>query len=264
MKVKDLIIYPIKSLGGVSVQSATCEEQGFRYDRRMMLVDEEGNFLTQRTFPRLALLSSSFSQSGFLITHKNQPELSIEVPFEPVLGEKIGVKVWKHIFEARKIDSLQSWFSDYLGSKVKLVKMTAESVRYKSLTKAPSRTKLSLADGYPYLVISESSLADLNERLEVPVSMDRFRPNIVLGETEEAYSEEKLDKISIGDLPFRMIKGCVRCNMITIDQKTGKKLVEPLKTLSTYKREGNNVYFGMNAVSLSEGQISTGDIVSKI
>jgi uncharacterized protein YcbX len=263
MKVKDIIIYPIKSIGGIHLQTANCTEMGLEFDRRMMLADSNGQFITQREFPILSTLGAKLEKDGFVFYDKNNEDNLLRLPHAAQLMEEDQVKVWNHEFKARKLASeFSNWFSDFVNEKVFLYKMTEESLRYKSLIKAPGKTKLSMADGYPYLMLSEASLNDLNNRLDHPVDMDRFRANIVLEESQ-ACEEETLDKITVGSVAFRMIKPCARCSMITINQKTAEKLVEPLKTLSLYKKKGNKVYFGMNAVALTTGKIKVGDKVTE-
>lgn len=262
MRVKEIIIYPIKSLGGINMQESFCEEKGLQYDRRMMLINKDGRFLTQREFPQMALIGAKQEEDGFSFYQKKNPDEKLFIPHEAELHSDRKVTVWNHEFSAKKMDDNYSeWFADFLRSDVNLVKMDHESIRQKSLIKAPSKTAMSMADGYPYLFISEETLSDLNSRLQVPLPMNRFRPNIVLKDTV-TNGEEAVDKFQINQLRFRMIKPCARCIMTTIDQKTAKKLVEPLKTLSTYKKKANKIYFGMNAVNLDPGFIKIGDKLS--
>ena len=262
MRVKEIIIYPIKSLGGVNVQESFCEEKGLQYGRRMMLINGDGRFLTQRQIPQMALIGVTQEEDGFTFYQKDKPNEKLFIHYNSELHSEQQVSVWEHEFTAKKMDnSYSEWFSEVLKSEVSLVKMDHDSLREKSLSKAPTKTAMSMADGYPYLIISEETLADLNKRLVVPVPMDRFRPNIVLTDSV-ADGEENVDQFQINQLKFRMIKPCARCIMTTIDQKTAKKLVEPLKTLSTYKKKGNKIYFGMNAVNLEPGFIKIGDKLS--
>lgn len=259
MKISRLIIYPIKSIGGVDIKSSYCDQEGLQYDRRMMLVNDDGLFITQREHPRMALIGSEIDKEGFVFFVKNNPENKIFIPHNTPLFDSKHVQVWRHRFTARSMEKEYSnWFSKYLETPCTLVKMDDNSERYKSLKKAPSKTLLSMADGYPYLFLSEASLNDLNNKMAESLPMDRFRPNIVLTDSIE-YEEESLDKFHINELRWRMIKPCARCIMTTINQKTAKKLVEPLKTLSTYKKVGNKIYFGMNAVNLDRGWIKIGN-----
>ncbi|GLR16299.1 MOSC domain-containing protein [Portibacter lacus] len=264
MEVKDIIIYPIKSAGGIHLDQAMALEEGLKYDRRMMLADENGQFISQRNFPQLALVGAKLENNGFHFFKKSKPSDSIFIPHDAALGTYEAVRVWEHEFTARKVLlDIHLWFSEIVGMKIFLFKTGEKSNRTKELVKPPGITKVSMADGYPYLIISEASLRDLNRRLIVPVPMERFRPNIVI-KNSLPYQEDGLDKIAIGEVKFRMIKECVRCVMVNIDQKTSKKLVEPLKTLSLYRKEDNNVYFGMNAIALHSGNIHVGDSISEI
>lgn len=264
MTLDKIIIYPIKSLGGVNLVQSNCKFEGLEHDRRMMLVDKNGKFISQREIPEMALLKTEVSNHGINVFHVHKHEEKIHIPFDFEVLTTNQVQVWNHQFQAGYASpDISEWFSDILHEEIYLAKQTNDSNRNKSLIKAPGKTPLSMADGYPYLVLSSSSLDDLNSKLDKPVQFDRFRPNIIVS-NEIPYEEEEWDKFNLGSTTFRMIKPCARCIMITIDQNSGEKLVEPLKTLSTYKKRGNNVYFGMNAVVLSEGTIHVGDQLKKI
>lgn len=264
MKIKDIIIYPIKSLGGININRALCTEMGLEFDRRMMLADARGQFISQREYPILATIGAKLEKDGFKFYDKCEESNFIDIPLHPDLFEENEVQVWDHAFKAKKLDkNISSWFETFVKKEVFLYKMTEESERYKPLNLPPNKIKLSMADGYPYLIVSEASLADLNDRLKHPVDMNRFRANIII-EGCQAYTEETLNRIKLGRVAFSMVKPCARCSIITIDQKTGKKLVEPLKTLSLYKKKGNKVYFGMNAIALEAGEIKLGDLVSSL
>ena len=152
------------------------------------------------------------------------------------------------------------WFSDNLQENVRLVKMEAKDIRFKKLVKGPEKVKVSFADGYPYLILGTASLEKLNEKISEPVKMNRFRPNIVL-ETRNAHEEDDWESIEIGGASFMVIKACARCPVVTVDQSSGEKSKEPLKTLATYRRKDNMVYFGANAISLDNTVINIGDKV---
>jgi uncharacterized protein YcbX len=121
---------------------------------------------------------------------------------------------------------------------------------------------VSFADGMPYVFIGQSSLEELNQRLEVPVSMDRFRPNLVFS-GGEAYAEDQFTQLQIGEVEFQVVKPCARCVMITVDQEKGTKGKEPLTTLATYRSQGSKVYFGQNAVALAPGMVRVGDLIQQ-
>ncbi len=264
MVVKEIIIYPIKSLGGINTDRAIANEKGLEHDRRMMLVDSNGRFLSQRERHEMALIGAEFAENGFKFYNKQNPEDSIIIPNDPDLEKELNVTVWDDQFSAMALsNNYNNWFKNMLNIDAQLVKMNDLSLRYKSIKTKKKKTLVSLADGYPYLFISQSSLNDLNSRLEVDIPMNRFRPNIVFDQCE-SYDEELLETFQINNCKFEMIKPCARCVITTINQKTGEKLVEPLKTLSNYKRVGNKIFFGMNAICLDKGKIEIGDEIIPI
>ena len=256
MKISQLIIYPIKGLGGIELSSAKAMERGFENDRRYMLVDPDGKFLSQRVIPEMALFKCSIQADTLKIKYEKE---SINLDITQEEGEVLNTKVWNHVVDAIEVSTLANeWFSDLLGQDCKLAKMNKQTKRKKSLIKAPRTTQLSFADGYPYLALGTASLRELNEKLDTPVTMDRFRANIIL-DTKIGHEEEEIDKFTLSGVKFRMIKPCARCQVITIDQKNATTSKEPLKTLATYRKRANNIYFGMNAVCLEEGIVNVGD-----
>ncbi|HSF53333.1 MAG TPA: MOSC N-terminal beta barrel domain-containing protein [Algoriphagus sp.] len=259
--VQDIFIYPIKSLGGIRLSEAVVEEKGFQYDRRWMLVDEEGVFVTQREYPKLALLAVALGEFGLIVSHKLEKENSIEIPFERAAGPELMVTIWDDQVVAKIVDpDIDHWFSDILGFRVSLVMMPESTHRKVSSKYAVHAESVSFADGMPYLLIGQESLNDLNSRLENPVPMNRFRPNIVFS-GGSAYLEDSLRKIKIGELEFQIVKPCARCVMTTVDQEKGVKGKEPLKTLASYRTINNKVYFGQNVVALQSGKINVGDLI---
>ncbi|MFC3415739.1 MOSC domain-containing protein [Algoriphagus hitonicola] len=264
LEVQDIFIYPIKSLGGIRVESAEVRERGFRYDRRWMLVTPDRMFVSQRKIHKMALLQVEIKADGLSVFQKNDPKSQIFIPFDECTEESILVTVWDDQMEAKKVGSdYDRWFSDSLGFDVILVKMTEQSHRPVSPKYAVNGETVSFADGMPYLVIGQSSLDDLNSRLDIPVKMDRFRPNIVFsGGTP--YLEDSMRKLKIGNLNFQVVKPCARCVMTTVDQQTAELGKEPLRTLATYRTNNNKVLFGQNAVALEAGEIKVGDKIQLI
>ncbi len=259
--VQDIFIYPIKSLGGIRLSEAKVEEKGFQYDRRWMLVDEEGMFISQRTFPQLALLGVSLSERGLEVLHKKDPKISIQIPFELAAGPDLMVTVWDDQVLAKVVHpDFDRWFSEFLGFKVSLVILPESSHRKVDPRYSVQSESVSFADGMPYLIIGQESLNDLNSRLEVPVPMDRFRPNIVFS-GGKPFLEDSLRKIKIGVVDFQIVKPCARCVMTTVDQESGIKGKEPLKTLASYRTINNKVMFGQNALALQSGKIKIGELI---
>lgn len=262
--VSDIFIYPIKSLGSIRIEEGFVQEKGFQYDRRWMLVDHGGVFISQRTHPRLALLSVILENDGLTVFNKKEPANVLNVPFDLASGPELWVTIWDDQVIGKVVSpEINRWFSDYLGIEAYLVIMPEDSHRKVDPRYAVHGESVSFADGMPYLLIGQESLADLNSRLEVPVAMDRFRPNIVFtGGTP--FLEDSLCKIKIGEVEFQIIKPCARCVMTTVDQESGEKGKEPLKTLSSYRTINNKVYFGQNVVSLTSGKIKRGDVIQPL
>lgn len=256
--LSEIWIYPIKSLGGIRLNEATVEERGLRYDRRWMVVDEEGRFLTQRTVHAMALMEVAPAPDGFLVTHRSFPEDRLTVPFEPVDKELVTVRVWDDTVEASTVSkAADQQLSRWLGREVKLVMMPEWSARRVDPDYAQQGETVSFADGYPLLVIGQASLDDLNSRLESPLSMRRFRPNLVVLHSPP-YAEDSWTNIRIGSATFRGVKPCARCVLTTLDPDTGTPGPEPLRTLATYRKRNNKIYFGMNLLARA-GHLAVGD-----
>lgn len=257
MIVEQLNIYPIKGLGGIKLESAKALERGFENDRRFMLVDLEGNFLSQRGLPEMALFSQKIIGDQLQIQY-NQENINLSLSQKD--GNTMDTIVWGDPVEnAIQVGKeANEWFSDQLGQACVLLKMNEATIRSKGLSKEPNNTQVSFADGYPYLVLGTASLAHLNTKLEEQIKMDRFRANIIV-RTNIAHEEDELDQCNINGLKFRMIKPCARCQVTTINQQNASISKEPLKTLASYRKKNNKVNFGMNMVCLDEGMIKVGD-----
>lgn len=259
MKVTELHIYPIKSLQGISLPEAEVMERGFKHDRRWMLVDVAHAHVTQRTHPQLSQIDIALTNDKIIASHANLPDL--EIPLTLDSGNQIQVTVWNEPVEAIEAPkAINDWFSKVANEDCKLVFMPENATRTVNPKRAVNGENVSFADGYPYLIIGQESLDDLNSRMDTDIPMHRFRPNIVV-EGGVAYEEDHWNDIQIGEVKFHVTHPCKRCVFTTIDQETGKKGVEPLKTLSTYRREGSEVIFGVNTLALSSGVICVGDSI---
>lgn len=256
LSLSEIWIYPIKSLGGVPLTTTTILPKGLQYDRRWMLIDEEGVFMTQRVYPAMALFKLSLETNYLHITHRDQ---ALKIPFSINTEKKITTKVWDDTVTTLEADPHHSdWFADQLKMKCKLVYFPEHYHRPVDPAYKINDDHVSLADGYPFLIIGQSSLHDLNNRLSEPLPMNRFRPNFVFT-GGEPYEEDEWRNFSIGTNNFIGVKPCSRCVMTTINQDTAVKGVEPLKTLATYRRRNNKIYFGQNVIALDYGQVSVGD-----
>ncbi len=261
MKLQDIYIYPIKSLGGIRLERATVKTKGFEWDRRWMLVDEEGKFMTQRALHHMALLQLRLLQDGLEVFHKQNRQQSIFIPFQPETQQLIPVTVWADQVEGQIVSqAANKWFSEMLDMPCQLVFMPENSERKIEAKYAVQNETVSFADAMPYLLIGQSSLDDLNQKLDNPVPMARFRPNLVFS-GGHAFQEDEWDEIQIGACTFKVTKPCARCVLTTVDQDTGIKGKEPLKTLASYRTENKKVLFGQNLIALKTGELKVGDEV---
>lgn len=262
LRVSRLFIYPIKSLGGIEVTSSLVTDRGFEYDRRWMLVDANNRFLSQRELAQIALLKVTMATNGLLVTHAISQH-QIHIPFEPQSSQFGEFTIWDDTCMGQYVSAAaDAWFSTMLNCECRLVYMPDESERLVDPeAKYVSGRKLtSFSDAYPFLIIGQASLDDLNERLDVQIPIDRFRPNIVFV-GGEAYAEDTMADFIIGSVQFNGTKLCARCNIPTIDQDTAIAAKEPTRTLAQYRRRKNAVYFGQNLVHSGEGIIRVGDTI---
>lgn len=260
LQIEQLFIYPVKSLGGIEVSSARLEPRGLAHDRRWMLVDDLGNFITQREFPHLALFEPRIYHDRLVILNRKSGS-EIEVPFE-TSGEKLTAQVWNDQVNVPEVSNpVSQWFSSQLQMDVRLVYMPDETKRKVDHLYAPNKNDVvSFADGYPVLIANNTSLADLNFRLGSEVPINRFRPNIVVA-SPQPYQEDDWFRLKTKDAELAIVKQCARCVMVNVNPGTGKKEKEVLAELSKYRKHGNKVYFGMNAVPLKLGTLSVGDSI---
>ena len=261
--VSDIYIYPIKSLGGFSVTEAIVTEKGFQYDRRWMLVDKDAKFMTQRQVAAMALLQTAITPDGLYVYHKQHPERNIIIPFLSTPASIKQVKVWKDICDAWCYDdaSINSWFTELLETKCELVYMPDDTKRMVDTDYAKNNEITSFSDGYPFLIIGQPSLDELNGRLSEPLSIDRFRPNIVFT-SGEPHEEDSWKHITINVIDFYGVKTCARCVVTTIDQQTSVAGKEPLRTLAAYRSVDKKIKFGMNLLHKGEGMIKVGEKIT--
>jgi uncharacterized protein YcbX len=266
LTLSEIFIYPIKSLSGISLQKSTVEESGLKYDRRMMLVDETGVFFTQRDFPQMALLKTRLVNDGLVITDQRNGSV-LKIFHDQNTKEKINVVIWDDNCVAVKVlPEADQFFSDALGIKCFLVLLPKNEKREvdKPRKYVNDYHLVGFADGYPFLIIGQSSLDDLNSKLVEPLPINRFRPNFVFTNGEPYEEDQWKDFLIGGGLRFKAVKPCARCVITTTNQDTAERKEEPLKTLSTYRRIGNGVMFGMNLVCESTGEVYVGDKISLI
>jgi uncharacterized protein len=259
LQVSHLFIYPIKSLGGIAMQTAEITNTGFKHDRRWMLVDDQYMFLTQRNHPQMALLQTGENKDGIYVFHKQNPLHSVLLPPVNEYSKKVSVTVWDDVCAALEADEeINTWFSDMLHISCKLVYMPDDTKRLVDKKYAANDEITSFSDGYPILMIGQSSLDNLNEKLKEALPMNRFRPNIVFT-GGYAHIEDEMAVFEINALHFSGVKPCARCVMTTINQQTAESGKEPLKTLAGYRMKNNKIYFGQNVLQQLNGFINIGD-----
>lgn len=258
IELSGLTTYPVKSMGGIGLSQAQVTSRGLLHDRRWMVCDRNGKFLTQRKLPKLALIRVAVDQMLHL-SIVDMADSSLELPAVPPTARPLFVNVWGDKCIAWSMgDKAAQWLSNFLGIEVQLVYMPDST--HRPIDHGRFETPNSFSDAYPFLLISEASLADLNDRLEQPVPMNRFRPNLVVKGCA-SFAEDTWKQIQIGDIVFDVAKSCSRCSIPGVEQSTGKQGKEPLKTLATYRRWDHAIWFGQNLIAHSEGTLNVGDTV---
>ncbi len=262
MKLSSLYIYPLKSGAGISLGSSAVDPRGLRLDRRWLVVDEEGRFMTARKHPRMVLIQAiPQEKGGLLLEGAGQEQLSVSA-----VSSDVGLRpvtIWKDECMGAYLSSeADRWLSDFLGKECHLVHMNDDVERAVDPDYAQPGDIVSFADGYPLLLTTKASLADLNSRVTSPIEMIRFRPNLVLDGCD-AFGEDGWKRIRVGSVEFECSRPCSRCVLTTVDPATGIKNTdgEPLTTLKTYRLDGEGVLFGVNLIPRNTGTITLGDPV---
>ena len=263
LRLAGIHVYPLKGARGISLERAEALVGGLRHDRRFLLLDAKGGFITQRSHPRLALVTTALSAERSSLALGVPGGTPTEVPLCPATAgaARRVVRIWDDDVEAVDVlGPVVEQLSDYLGERCSLVFMPEDVVRPVEAPYGAPGDRVGFADAYPYLLATSASLAELNARLAEPVPMNRFRPNLVI-EGGAAYDEERHARVRIGTLEFRMPKRCSRCQVTTVDQATAAVGKEPLRTLASYRSEDNKVYFAQNLVPDAVGTLGVGDAV---
>jgi uncharacterized protein YcbX len=249
--VTGLFVYPVKSSRAIAKPRVRVTWTGFEWDRQWMVIDGKGTFLSQRTHPQLARIVPEVASNALVLTAPGLPPLHLPLTSD---GERVAVRVHRHpcvgLDQGR---AANEWVSRALGEAVRLVRVPPNTERradpaFAGTVPAP----MGFADGYPVLVVNQSSLDDLNERMPEAIPMERFRPNIVL-EGLPAWAEDRIDTINVGDLTLRLVKPCTRCTIPAVDQQTGLPSTDPGPVLKQFRfsKELLGVCFGENAVIAS-------------
>lgn len=254
-------IYPLKSCAPLALDDAVIGKRGIDHDRRWMVTDTEGKFLTGRQYPRLTLIHAEPAGDALRLSAPDMPTLHLPMPAAHVA--RVGVQVWKSRVVALPADAAaDAWISAFLGLSAHLVCMDPAGTRGVDPDYSLAGDEVSFADGYPLLLISQAALDQLNARLAMPVPMLRFRPNLVVAGTAP-HAEDGWKRVRIATVEFDVVKPCIRCVFTTVDFERGQfdESGEPLRTLLTYRRTPKGVSFGQNLIPRRHGTVRTGDAV---
>jgi len=253
INLSELSIYPIKSCGEISLDQSTLSPFGLEFDRRWMLIDEQGIMLTQRKHARMCLIHSSLNNGQLTVNAPGMTALDIQAT-----DKKTQATVWEDTCNAIDCgDAASHWFSTFLNTPARLVYFPEDELRQVDLDYAKPGDITAFSDGFPYLLISQASLDDLNNRLQIPVGMTRFRPNLVVT-GNEAFAEDQWKRIRVGDIEFSLVKPCKRCSIPGINPATAEKTAEPVKTLASYRLRENKIFFGQNIIAHGSGILEVG------
>lgn len=265
MHLSALYRFPLKSCKPESLQRAAFDGLGLAGDRRWMLVDESnGRFFTQRALPQMSQLSVLWNDAGGVtLSAPGLAPLDVALP-ENSESNLRGVTVWRDSLRVPDAgDEAAQWVSTFLGKPTRMVHVPDERARWLPSGYGELNGRVGFADGFPLLLIGQGSLDDLSSRIGQPQEMLRFRPNLVV-QGAEPFAEDSWKRIRIGDMEFRLLKGCSRCILTTIDPATGERNAdrEPLTTLKTYREREGEIWFGQNMVNDGPGVLEVGmDVV---
>ena len=258
--VASIHVYPLKGGRGIEVSEVLLDEFGPINDRRWMVVDPDGSMVTQREVARLCQVAATPTRAGLILGAPGRQALEIGRPAADAPTRE--VRVWDDYLAAVDVGAdAAGWCTEFLGRDVRLVALAAHANRRTDPEYDPIGSKVGFVDGYPLLVIGQGSLEDLNRRLDVPLPMNRFRPNLVVTGVAP-FGEDAWRRITIGTIPFDVVKPCGRCVVTTTDQATAERSIEPLKTLATFRKREKGAMFGMNLVHRATGPIRAGDAIS--
>lgn len=260
--LSEIYVYPVKSLAGIQVDRWPVDNKGLRYDRKWMLIDSERRFLSQRRLPKMALIKTRIDAESLVLSAPGLEDMRL--PLNSRDGEELGVEIWDDQCLARSVgDDIDRWLSGFLQQDCRLVYHPDDAVRQVDQDYAFADDQTAFSDGFPFLIVGNNSLTALNSALPEAIEMQRFRPNLVVGDCQ-AYAEDYWRRIEINSIVFRLPKPCSRCQVPNIDPATAIAGKEPLTTLNRLRKADHKVYFGQNALHDRHGVLSVGDSVTVI
>lgn len=259
VRIHSLHVYPIKSCQGIDYTSAELTDTGFKYDRHWMLIDKEGNFLSQRQYPAMARIATRFTDSTLQVSAADYS--SLDIPLVTANNANRQVTIWEDRCNANVVSAEASeWFSQLLDTDCDLVTMQQSEKRLVNPKYTSRPQTVGFADGFPLLILSLSSIELLNNKLKDPVNINRFRANIIV-EGCAPHAEDHWSSISVNNIDIILAKACSRCIIPSIHQHSAVKHPTLLKTLAKYRRSDGKIMMGQNGLHQSNGKINVGDKV---
>ncbi len=257
--LSQIYIYPVKSLAGIRVERWPVDHNGLAYDRKWMLIDEKNKFLSQRRLPKMALIKPQIEKECLIVSAPDQNDLAI--PLQNDSGDDIETDIWNDRCLAKTVSTeADAWFSRFLSTPCRLVYLPDNRRRQVDQHYALPSDQTAFSDGFPFLVVSENSLNELNRNFAHPLEMTRFRPNLVVTDCE-AYAEDGWRLIAVNGIEFRLPKPCSRCAIPCVDPDSAVIGKEPLATLNRLRKWEKQVYFGQNALHNKSGELAIGHAV---
>lgn len=258
--LSEIYIYPIKSTAGLQISRSIVERSGLAFDRRFILTSTDGEFITARAYPKLLSVTATPNFQTLSLSAPDQPDEQVDL--RQLMDDYHPVQVWGDNLTGQHCSiEADQWFSNLLDKPCKLLYFGEQSQRFTALQ---ADAPVSFADGYPLLLITRGSLDFLNQKAQLEIPMQQFRPNIVV-DSEQAFAEDTWKRIRIGSVEFEIVKPCERCVMTTYDPHSQRPLQndEPLTTLRKYRQAAEGgVFFGQNVIPVTEGIIQQGDTVT--
>jgi uncharacterized protein YcbX len=259
LNISQLAIYPVKSMRQIQLQKSAMQFGGLKHDRRWMVVDNKGVMVTQRNIARLCLIQPELLNPNvdcsLKLSAPAMPDIEVNVPDGGISCKAI---VWEDECNASDAgDEVANWLSEFLNIECRLVYFPDDEIRIVDQNYAKPNDQTAFSDGFPILLTTQASLDDLNSRMDESIPMERFRPNVVISGSE-AFAEDEWKQLKVGNIRLRIVKPCSRCVIPNIDIKTGEKTKEPIKTLLSYRKCDDKIFFGQNVVADGEGELEVG------
>lgn len=259
LTISQLAIYPVKSMRQVQLQKSELQFGGLKHDRRWMVIDNDGVMVTQRTSARLCLMQPQLLAPEIDCSLKlSAPDMQDIIVFVPDGGVKRKAKVWDDVCNAHDGgDEIANWLSEFLNIECRLVYFPDDEIRIVDQAYAQPNDQTAFSDGFPILLTTQASLDDLNSRMDESIPMACFRPNIVISGCEP-FAEDDWEILKVGDITLRIVKPCSRCVIPSINIESSQRTEEPTKTLISYRKRDNGIFFGQNVVADGEGELEVG------